>query len=954
MTKIQSIFQHAVWSRLSLLSLIIGACVILSVQTNSVISSGSAYHTQIPDIPVGYYAYTAHPSNISVPYGNFSNANVSLVSERDYSYQIIESTNIGQPWEIFYRTRILVAYEFEPLQNVTQLHYAANVIEFRQGYATGKLGEYNLRLYNNNSMVWQCHTQKLEDMVYFEHQINVTRIELRAQSYHWDWEQGYSLRLSVDVLELTAWRKNQAPQFTIQPSIFPQFPRLGENLSVNYEYKDQDGSFTPCTVSIEWQKKVNSELVTLPNSNRTELTLNADHFTIGDQICVRIGIQDSLNASVMAYSSWVSIQNTAPEVITLSLESNEEDPSIIYATSTLTASITSFDADGSQTLTSEFRWWKNTTLLQNWSVVNYLMLTAADVDANDLIWCDARVFDGIEYSGIKTINFTVQNRAPVFVGNVSLMPGSPTIMDDLTVWTEIYDSDNDPLDIIYTWWQYRAGSWAIVQQGAWAMLSYMHHQLNDVYYVNITVSDGFSIVTARSPNVTIVNSAPTISEFSYQYLDASGNLISDPAAIIRTSQIAISVNLTDPDVGQALFVITELWTNLGQLLQSQNFSILANHIQTLIIDLDGWVHHGETIFVKLIAWDSVSQGDTITTQPVLIQNAMPMIHGITFENNPPVKASYLKAWVNFTDIDLEDSCLIEYRWKINNLTEPALCSNLLPAYAITHGDQVMVSVRIGNLWNDTISWTEWVDSSLLIIRNQVPIITNIEFTTALSSQSLIPSISAFDPEGDLFTYYISWRVNDQIVLDWNASYLPCDYFTRGDIVKCIIWAIDSYNGEWSQPVNSSQIRIQNSLPKITGWAMNPEKIIFTDDIIHLTVNASDYEHDNWSIVVAWFRNGDLIKDASSLELNSSFFVAGDTITAEIRAVDAYGNSDIIRTDLVIIALGTRSHVFDWAKLLASPKSMLVLYGGVFASTIIVGGVYRQIMTRRRILKGGLK
>lgn len=157
-------------------------------------------------------------------------------------------------------------------------------------------------------------------------------------------------------------------------------------------------------------------------------------------------------------------------------------------------------------------------------------------------------------------------------------------------------------------------------------------------------------------------------------------------------------------------------------------------------------HHGERRSVS--AEESVQVG-----------NSPPVLHSLLFEPMRELSATQdIRAIPNASDAD-GDSLEFEYRWRVNgdSLDSPG---EILPASALSRGDQVQVTVRA----SDGTTWSNEIRSKEIPVVNAPPKIASNP--GAFDDQGrFIYSLEVDDPDGDRQFAYRLLEGPDGMVMD---------------------------------------------------------------------------------------------------------------------------------------------------------------------------------------------
>ncbi len=140
-------------------------------------------------------------------------------------------------------------------------------------------------------------------------------------------------------------------------------------------------------------------------------------------------------------------------------------------------------------------------------------------------------------------------------------------------------------------------------------------------------------------------------------------------------------------------------------------------------------------------------------------------------------------------------------------------------------------------------------------RNDAPTVASVSLSPspAYITSSLTASVSAYDPDGNSFTYSYQWKKNGVIILGANSNTLSSSNFRKGDSIVLEVTASDGILT--SNTASSASLTISNSPPKFSGTIPNQE---WTEsDSISFAVNSYFSDADGDSLVYSLSGNTDI-------------------------------------------------------------------------------------------------
>ena len=230
----------------------------------------------------------------------------------------------------------------------------------------------------------------------------------------------------------------------------------------------------------------------------------------------------------------MTVANSAPSAGAVAIT-----PASPTTNQTLTATPSGFgDADG-DSLTYHYVWKNGTTVVGTDSPTLDLSV-AGNGDKGDTIHVSVTASDGTASSGAAIDQVTVANSAPS-AGAVAITPASPTTNQTLTATPSGFgDADGDSLTYHYVW---KNGTTVVGTDSPTLDLSVAGNgDKGDTIHVSVTASDGTASSGAAIDQVTVANSAPTVSfnsapssategqtkTYTFTAADADGDSLSFP------------------------------------------------------------------------------------------------------------------------------------------------------------------------------------------------------------------------------------------------------------------------------------------------------------------------------------------------------------------------------------------------------------------------------------------
>ncbi len=198
--------------------------------------------------------------------------------------------------------------------------------------------------------------------------------------------------------------------------------------------------------------------------------------------------------------------NTPPVVDSVTI-----GPASPTTNQTLTATVTSHDADGNP-LTTAYQWTRNGTDIPGATGSTLNLATAGNGDKGDLIRVRVTVNDGTATSpAVISSPVTVVNTAPL--ATVGLSPASPSTTATLTATATKSDADADAVGLTFVWkvngTTVRTFSSPTALTDTLNLATAGNGDPGDIVSVEVTPNDGTINGTLVSAQVTVATAAPT-------------------------------------------------------------------------------------------------------------------------------------------------------------------------------------------------------------------------------------------------------------------------------------------------------------------------------------------------------------------------------------------------------------------------------------------------------------
>ena len=505
----------------------------------------------------------------------------------------------------------------------------------------------------------------------------------------------------------------------------PTDAKTNDVLTLSYSYSDPDGDAQSGT-EITWYRDSQA----LPQGTISGLSVPTSETLKGQEWYATVKPSDGTDYGSIATSNVVTIENTAPSLSTPSITPSgaEEDDD-------LTVSYSASD-DDQDSLTIEIHWYLDGVIVTEFN--NDTTVPSIATRQGDEWRVDVIAYDGEDTesrsSQIITIGQVVQPNNPPEVTFPVISPSQPTTLNDLFLTYNTQDLDGD--QIIATEIEWSLDNTLTMQSSTIIQSSITER--DQIWSAKIRVSDGIDWSTWSFVEVTIINSAPVISDlqlaptnsytndslsFTYAYSDFDDDVMGSPTITWYKDSVE-QTNLENQNtVPASLTTKGENWT----------VSVYGNDGTELSIDS--------------------------LASSVLIQNSIPTVmiedmpENISFVDNQALGLTILP---EFTDAD-DDQINFQISWLRNGFREGSLDNS-------TFVDAQYFGA--GQSWTCQITFDDGeaqpqVEAWEINVENAEPVANiNIESANLWSGELIvINATQSYDLDGIISNYYWQWDDN---------------------------------------------------------------------------------------------------------------------------------------------------------------------------------------------------
>jgi hypothetical protein len=614
--------------------------------------------------------------------------------------------------------------------------------------------------------------------------------------------------------------------------------------------------------------------------------------------------------------------NTPPEASNLTIT-----PVNPRTSDDLTANYDYHDADGDNETGSTIRWYKNGELQEN---LNDMVTVGAGNTTKGEFWkFTVQVFDGEAWSIIYTSQtVSILNSAPT-ISNFDFSPVDPKTDDDLSISYDFNDDDNGDLEFgtIIRWYRNN------VLQSTYNDSVTVDKALivkGDIWNVSIKVSDGNNYSTWLNNSITILNTAPTVVDFTTMIYIPEGGLTNTSTLVANwEEQDADGDTITDQFIRWYYYdnetdITPSLVSSLSNCTVVQPGNTTKHqkwYFEILLFDGEDWSSSWKSAMLITIGNSEprvdniVLTGGTTTTDDIVLTYSF-------YDADGDIESTEIEWTIIHTGNPIFETVTVT-----GNATNPIKGTATLSSSFITAGDLIWVVITPDDndgaidINGQVVSVNLPGSNVRVIVGNTPPVITgpptiladHPNGTTIYSSiysiyvnyTALVVDIDAGESDA---VYDVNEELNDNICYatvsriigagyrwykyddssgEWElqegltSSFIDPYYLHRDDQWMASVRPRDIYGyyGAW---VNSTPATIGNSLPLITDITWNTENPQTGEDL-EVSYVYDDYDGDPEGLSkIQWFVNN----GTHAIEI-----ISNENMTILTR--DNYNKSDLI-------------------------------------------------------------
>lgn len=338
---------------------------------------------------------------------------------------------------------------------------------------------------------------------------------------------------------------------------------------------------------------------------------------------------------------------------------------------------------------------------------------------------------------------------------------------------------------------------------------------------------------------------------------------------------------------------------------------------------------GDAIYCTLTPFDETSQGDTIQSSSVTIENTKPSIGSLVISPDQGAIDTLLTcSYSGLSDEDPDDGSdlTVFMGWQVNAKSGET--------YELLDG-VVSISTtaeQLGGIKGDFIRCVAYafdgreesdpVFTLEQVVKNAKPVAENVAVVASLNGPLEGGELSCVfsgvsDPDDDLVSTIVSWVVNNHDALDGGAKVtgnpLTSDYFDKGDTVRCALLLDDGT--QFDEVVSEEGILIENTPPSLVEAQVTPSAPSRNDTVKCLGLGWSDVDPRDaqsvWAVPdpddidtpsnqVRWYANGEIVEGANSAVWMPSSLVPGTLLSCVVTPFDGQEEGEPVAAPAVEI------------------------------------------------------
>ncbi|MCD6595350.1 T9SS type A sorting domain-containing protein [bacterium] len=617
-------------------------------------------------------------------------------------------------------------------------------------------------------------------------------------------------------------------------------------------YVDIDGDLYPMAASDPEDTDYTDGATFVYSKNLSVVSHQFRFSAVDDHGDVAIGMSDYIDGPI--------VLNFLPVVDETSILPSPE----AMMSDDIIASCTAWHDDDGDAVSFTYQWYCNGEIVEG---LTSQVVAGTNFARDDTVYCEITPFDSYEYGVPVATDAIVIINTPPYAPEVGIEPEIPFSFEDVSAQIIIPSVDLDSDDVTYSYAWFREGY--LVDEGE--ILSADWTSTGQDWMLAVLAYDGFDYgdtvwfdFTIDGPELTggYVDPATGGPMQIFNYYVTYTNSRNYSPEYVRIDVDGTIYNMTQFDIDDVDY------TDGAIFVYSTTLEYGIEHQYRFFAEDD----HGDP---------ATGMGDYIAG-PVITNNP-PVIDSVAVSPYPEgtVLDNYIASVISWHDDD-GDAVSFTYRWYrngeiVDGATEPTISGD-----NFVRGDEVWCEITA----YDGYDYGTPVSTPIVEIINCAPVVEGayIDVTPAGAPTELSTltarTTTLYDPDDDIVVLSYKWFVNGELLdLGTYIGAINGEYFDRGDTVYAEIEVSD---GELITTVITDEVIIENALPVVTDFGIEPAFPYTTDDLV---VSLDYYEPDSDAVTVEYMWRSDGVLISTENNVPSDMTRHYETWSLEVRLTD---------------------------------------------------------------------
>ena len=321
---------------------------------------------------------------------------------------------------------------------------------------------------------------------------------------------------------------------------------------------------------------------------------------------------------------------------------------------------------------------------------------------------------------------------------------------------------------------------------------------------------------------------------------------------------------------------------------------------------------GDQISVRVTGHDGFSLSTPVTSSAVTIvnPNTAPTAD-VSLNDSAPRTNDTITATAVGSD-GQNDPLTYTYEWKVegvirqttSNVASTTDTFDLSTSNQGNRGEQVTVTVTAND--GSLTSTPTGSSTASATVANTPPVVDSVTIDQGSpgSNDVLSATIASSDADGDSRTYSYQWLKNGNPISGETNATLDLSVAGNGSSGDQLSLRVGASDGTDASPLaTSTGVTVDGSAPVVNS-VTNDQAAPRTNDVLSVTIDASDGDGDTLTYDYQWIKNGvDIVGETgATLDLGDpGNGDRGDDIAVRVSASDGGSTSDAVTSDAVTVA-----------------------------------------------------